>query len=1047
MTFILVGSALILVHPNHTERTEPKMSKAWITMQDDDASNGKFIDVDSGEDLHLQKFTEKEATYHADVEAQQEDTSSHEEEPKEKSLSGVHTTKMGPDDIQFHVHSDHGTGGHWCAKILFFSLMTVLLGLIGLILLENRGLSDLDTPLSESRFANYLEGWVDEEREIHNDIEILESIDELDEHDLNQPFEEENNDNTDNDEIDDQSDEGHEEDNEDTNDNHDEEEEGGDDDELKDIKKEENEPSNEDEEENMENDTEDDDDTLRYQENDNSTENEGALEDEDSENEGRYPSDFAENEDNDEGFEDQLSDDYNQPFEEHANKNTRFNPSKNAAYVSAEDLKIQVDEVYGHFNKLAESLNITKMVVDVDVNRVGNKHQKGEDDDASNEKLIDNDSGEDLHLQKLTEATYQADVEAQQEDTSSHDERTEFLRSESVDLKRRFTLITSAEPIPSDVDDEQPNEEEDGILRGSETNVVDTFTEMKNMYRPKIDTQIAMRDEKVKVKLPLEATDNTEEQLDEYEEDEDIEDVDDEEEVDEEPSDVDDDDLMKRLESKYGKLPERNSSDEGEIEDKWTKVKRSGPQEDDDFDDELRRTNEMLYDLFCTVVPLTLLLRGISGVGRAHFLTNADIMGLHMIFLQESLLTTNSQNPTSALKSFELLIEIRANSSKAWYGKGKALDKLSEAQKSNEILKEAIAAYVKAIEFGSSLDDAIFKVYAVQCIERMRFIGQHLNAVPVHKALIERFNDDPYYRNQLAVTYLLANRLADAKLVLHETLLRWRRDGFALAHYGFVLKNLDKNYEAATVFLQEGIDSEAEGTNDGRFYFSLGEAMTRLGRNKEAMEVYRKGASKKLFLSEYQRSLYNVDRLKSRPFWTKKETNYVRYLDVLEQNWERIRDEGLSVLNDEGHFTDESENLRDIGDWKQFDLFTRGRKINKHCEKVPFTCKIIETFPAARFCKRGQVKFSVMHPGTHVWPHCGPTNCRIRVHLGLKVPEKTSIRVANKTRSWKEGKLLIFDDSFEHEVWHNGTTVRLVLIVDVWHPDLTELERTNLYPI
>lgn len=49
---------------------------------------------------------------------------------------------MGPNDIQLHVHSDPGTGGHWCAKLIFFSLMTILAGLIGLILLENRGLSD-----------------------------------------------------------------------------------------------------------------------------------------------------------------------------------------------------------------------------------------------------------------------------------------------------------------------------------------------------------------------------------------------------------------------------------------------------------------------------------------------------------------------------------------------------------------------------------------------------------------------------------------------------------------------------------------------------------------------------------------------------------------------------------------------------------------------------------------------------------------------------------------------------------------------------------------
>lgn len=90
------------------------------------------------------------------------------------------------------------------------------------------------------------------------------------------------------------------------------------------------------------------------------------------------------------------------------------------------------------------------------------------------------------------------------------------------------------------------------------------------------------------------------------------------------------------------------------------------------------------------------------------------------------LLTINPQNPTSALKSFELLIEIKPNSSKAWYGKGKALDTLSEEQKSNEILKEAIAAYVKAVEFGSLLDDETFKAYAEHCIERMRFIGESL---------------------------------------------------------------------------------------------------------------------------------------------------------------------------------------------------------------------------------------------------------------------------------------------------------------------------------
>jgi aspartate beta-hydroxylase len=50
----------------------------------------------------------------------------------------------------------------------------------------------------------------------------------------------------------------------------------------------------------------------------------------------------------------------------------------------------------------------------------------------------------------------------------------------------------------------------------------------------------------------------------------------------------------------------------------------------------------------------------------------------------------------------------------------------------------------------------------------------------------------------------------------------------------------------------------------------------------------------------------------------------------------------------------------------------------------------------------------------------------------------------NVSRTWEEGKLFIFDDSFEHEVWHNGTTTRLVLIVDVWHPELTEDEKRSM---
>lgn len=77
----------------------------------------------------------------------------------------------------------------------------------------------------------------------------------------------------------------------------------------------------------------------------------------------------------------------------------------------------------------------------------------------------------------------------------------------------------------------------------------------------------------------------------------------------------------------------------------------------------------------------------------------------------------------------------------------------------------------------------------------------------------------------------------------------------------------------------------------------------------------------------------------------------------------------------------------------------------------------------------------------------GPTNCRIRSHLGLVVPGGTSLRVSNTTGTWEEGKVIIFDDSFEHEVWHTGSSYRLVLIVDLWHPELTLEERKSLTAI
>lgn len=375
-----------------------------------------------------------------------------------------------------------------------------------------------------------------------------------------------------------------------------------------------------------------------------------------------------------------------------------------------------------------------------------------------------------------------------------------------------------------------------------------------------------------------------------------------------------------------------------------------------------------------------------------------------------------------------------------------ALDKLAERKHSNKILEDAIAAYLSLLQM-DNINDDIFLKTADRCINRMRFRGQHSKAISVHKMLIAKFPQNPKHRNDLAVTYLMVGRVPSAKRILEEALQLWPTDGFALVHYGFILKTSDNDNEGGARYMQAGIDSKAPGTLDARFLFHLGDAYSRLGEQTKSEKVYDLGVRKGLFRSKYQRSLYNVDRLTARPWWTLQQTTYLRELRKFEERWKEIRDEGLAILqshNQINSFKDEAENLRDKGVWKQLELYARGQQISSNCKRAPVTCQLIAQFPAAHTCRRGQAKFSVMQPNTHVWPHCGPTNCRLRAHLGLVVPPGTELRVGEEKRSWKEGKMLVFDDSFEHEVWHNGSSIRLVLIVDVWHPELTEQERRSL---
>lgn len=305
-------------------------------------------------------------------------------------------------------------------------------------------------------------------------------------------------------------------------------------------------------------------------------------------------------------------------------------------------------------------------------------------------------------------------------------------------------------------------------------------------------------------------------------------------------------------------------------------------------------------------------------------------------------------------------------------------------------------------------------------------------------------------RNQLAIQFMTLNQNVAAEEVLNETLSRWPESDVARVHLGFIRRLQGRLAEAVTL-LSAGIQSDEPSVHDARFYHMLADSLMRLGEQQRSDQVQQAAVDRGLFPSFWQRSVYNVPSLQTRPFWSVEDLPEARSLiNEMEASWKSLLGELLQLLNSElpeDKLSAESEQLTRSGVWRQYTVFKRGRLDQYACSRTPLTCKLLSQHPVVHKCRRCQVKFSVLEPGARSWPHTGPTNCRLRAHLGLIVPEGAGIKVAEESRNWREGGVLVIDDSLLHEVWNMGNTSRAILIVDFWHPQLTEQQRKELAPI
>lgn len=166
------------------------------------------------------------------------------------------------------------------------------------------------------------------------------------------------------------------------------------------------------------------------------------------------------------------------------------------------------------------------------------------------------------------------------------------------------------------------------------------------------------------------------------------------------------------------------------------------------------------------------------------------------------------------------------------------------------------------------------------------------------------------------------------------------------------------------------------------------------------------------------------------------ETHDFPYLQSLVENFSVIQKElkELILLSQENQWMNtfphyvESDKYKA---WKVFSFIFFNMKLPLHAKLCPKTAELVYSIPEILSCD-----FSYLNPHTHVKPHKGYSRMVLRCHIPLIVPnvEKCGLRVGNETRHWKEGELMIFDDSFDHEAWNDSDESRVVLMFDIPNP-------------
>jgi ornithine lipid ester-linked acyl 2-hydroxylase len=158
----------------------------------------------------------------------------------------------------------------------------------------------------------------------------------------------------------------------------------------------------------------------------------------------------------------------------------------------------------------------------------------------------------------------------------------------------------------------------------------------------------------------------------------------------------------------------------------------------------------------------------------------------------------------------------------------------------------------------------------------------------------------------------------------------------------------------------------------------------------------------------------------------------------VEESWTVVREEVDALLENHAdlpNFQDISRDQIEITDddrWKTFFLYGYGFTADLGVELCPRTAALMREIPGMT-----TAMISILSPRKHILDHRGPYKGVLRYQLGVIVPEDAAscrIRVGEDIRHWQEGESMIFDDTFNHEVWNDTDETRVILFVDVLRP-------------